>query len=116
MTRKATKLESYIYGADGVWGEGCGVCEGIVNYLDAKGMTITMTPEDYYANEFGVDSPEYEDADFDEFSSISVFTDLGRKELLRVSAELSAGDLTIPDKYLDVGPLTTLRTPERTEK
>jgi len=75
IARIATKLESMMLWAEDVWSMEEGVGEHVTDALDKAGITITMTPEEYYENELGKGSPYYEDNVSDcDFATISVWT------------------------------------------
>ena len=78
----------------------CGVNEYITETLDAAGLTVTRTVEQYYADEFGKDSPEYEDHhNDDEFASMSVWTVKGSALIKSIDDGLKRGTLIENKKY-----------------
>lgn len=100
MPRKLTKLESMAHHADECWGIGIPVREDVVDALDSAGLTFTRTVEEYYADEFGKDSPEYEENhDDDEFASMSVWTVEGTKLLKLIAKGIDAQELSWNPKY-----------------
>ena len=98
--RKLSKLESIAHWADERWAMACGVNEYITETLDAAGLTVTRTVEQYYADEFGKDSPEYEDHhNDDEFASMSVWTVKGSALIKSIDDGLKRGTLIENKKY-----------------
>ena len=98
--RMLNELESMALHAENCWSQEGGVREDVADALDKCGLTIKQTVEEYYASEYGVDSPEYEESrDDDEFSSISSWTDKGNALLKTISQGIHSGELIYNPKY-----------------
>ena len=98
--RLMSKIESMALWAYNIWGGGHGVDESVISALGKSGLIETKTVEQYYADEFGRDSQEYEDNhDCDEFSSISTWTKKGHALLNDIHLGLKNGELEENPKY-----------------